>query len=204
VVSSDRLAVCDLRKDRFSHERNRRSYLLYNLYLVRYTWDMSRAGELIREARSRAGLTQTELAALAATSQPTVAAYESGTKVPSTDTLERILKATGLSLSAVPVARSRRASRLRQRLQKHRGEILELAAQHGARNVRVFGSVARGQDSRGSDLDLLVDMEPKRSLLDVVRLRRALNELLAVEVDVLTTGALRDSDSGIVADAVSL
>jgi predicted nucleotidyltransferase len=114
------------------------------------------------------------------------------------------LKATGLSLSAVPVARSRRASRLRQRLQKHRGEILELAAQHGARNVRVFGSVARGQDSRGSDLDLLVDMEPKRSLLDVVRLRRALNELLAVEVDVLTTGALRDSDSGIVADAVSL
>lgn len=165
---------------------------------------MSTASELIREARNRAGLTQAELAALAVTSQPTVAAYESGTKVPSADTLERLLRATGLSLSAIPLVQSRRSSRLRQLLQKHRGDILELAAHHGAKNVRVFGSVARGQETRGSDLDLLVDMERGRSLLDQVRLRRALNELLAVEVDVLTAGGLRDSDSAVVADAVPL
>lgn len=165
---------------------------------------MSTASELIKEARNRAALTQAELAALAATSQPTIAAYESGSKVPSSDTLERLLDAAGLQLSAIPLPGSRRRSRLRQLLRRHRADILELAAQHGATNVRVFGSVARGQDKRGSDVDLLVEMGPGRSLLDQVRLRRALHELLGVEVDVLTAGGLRDSDSAVVAEAVPL
>lgn len=160
--------------------------------------------ELIREARNRAGLTQAELAALAATSQPTIAAYESGSKIPSSDTLERLLDAAGLQLSAVPSSGSRPRTRLRQLLRHHRDDILELALKHGATNVRVFGSVARGQDKPGSDVDLLVEMESGRSLLDQIRLRRALNELLGVEVDVLTTGGLRDSDSAVVAEARSL
>ena len=179
--------------------------MLQGLYLVGYTLgDMSTARVLIREARKRAGLTQAELAALAATSQPTIAAYESGNKVPSSDTLERLLDAAGLQLSVVPLPRDRGRSRLRQLLRKHRGAILELAMQHGATNVRVFGSVARGQDKRGSNVDLLVEMEPGRSLLDQVRLRRSLHELLGVEVDVLTAGGLRDSDSTLVAEAVPL
>ena len=53
-----------------------------------------------------------------------------------------------------------------QLLKEKREEILRLAAKHGARNVRVFGSVARGEADEQSDIDLLVDMEPGRSLLD--------------------------------------
>ena len=165
---------------------------------------MSTAGELIRVARAQAGLTQLQLADRTGTSQPTVAAYESGTKIPSADTLERLLRTAGFRLATLPLGKGRRSSHLRQVLKKHREEILELAAQHGAKNVRVFGSVVRGQETQGSDIDLLVEMERGRSLLDQVRLRRALNELLAVEVDVLTTGGLRDSDSAVVADAVPL
>jgi predicted nucleotidyltransferase len=53
-------------------------------------------------------------------------------------------------------------------LQQKRDNILRIAAQYGARNLRVFGSVARGDDRAQSDVDLLVDMDPDRSLLDIV------------------------------------
>ena len=65
-----------------------------------------------------------------------------------------------------------------------------MAAQHGARNVRLFGSVARGEAGDGSDLDFLVEMEPGRSLLDLVALRNDLIDLLGREVDVVTEDSL--------------
>ena len=71
-----------------------------------------------------------------------------------------------------------------------RQEILEAAARHGARNVRVFGSVARGDDRPDSDIDLLVDVEDGRTLLDVIALEQDLQELLGRRVDVLTAGGL--------------
>jgi predicted nucleotidyltransferase len=71
-------------------------------------------------------------------------------------------------------------------IDRDREEILRIAAQHGARNVRVFGSVARGEDRSDSDVDLLVDMEDERSLLDLVGLEQDLEELLQRKVDVLT------------------
>ena len=71
-------------------------------------------------------------------------------------------------------------------LKSKRQEILEIAAKHGARNVRVFGSVARGEAGPESDVDLLVDMEPGRSLLDLGGLWSDLNELLGRKVDVVT------------------
>jgi predicted nucleotidyltransferase len=81
-------------------------------------------------------------------------------------------------------------------LQSKRQDILRIAADHGARNVRLFGSVARGDDHAGSDLDLLVDMESGRSLLDLIGLGQDLEELLNRSVDVLTDAsvhpALRD------------
>jgi predicted nucleotidyltransferase len=77
-----------------------------------------------------------------------------------------------------------------------RDEILRIASTHGARNLRLFGSVARGEDRPGSDLDLLVDMEPGRSLLDLIALGQDLEDLLHRKVDVLTATsvhpALRD------------
>jgi predicted nucleotidyltransferase len=72
-----------------------------------------------------------------------------------------------------------------QRLANHRDRVLALAARHGAQNVRVFGSAARGEDRPGSDVDLLVRFERGRSLLDHVALEQDLEELLHCEVDVV-------------------
>ena len=71
-----------------------------------------------------------------------------------------------------------------------RAAVLRLAAQHGARDVRVFGSVARGEAGADSDLDLLVDFEPGRSLLDQVALSQELEALLGRRVDVVTEQGL--------------
>ena len=71
-------------------------------------------------------------------------------------------------------------------LQDTRHAILRIAASHGARNVRMFGSTARGEDRHDSDLDLLVDMESGRSLLDLIGLGQELEDLLHRKVDVLT------------------
>jgi hypothetical protein len=71
-----------------------------------------------------------------------------------------------------------------------REEILRLAQRHGARNVRVFGSVARGEASDASDLDLLVDWEPARSLLDHVAFVQDLEEMLGIKVHVGTERSL--------------
>ena len=60
-------------------------------------------------------------------------------------------------------------------LEQQRDTIIDIAARHGARNVRVFGSVARGDDRPASDLDLLVDMESDRSFLDLVGLAQDLD-----------------------------
>ena len=75
-------------------------------------------------------------------------------------------------------------------LKDKRETILQLAARYGARNVRVFGSVARGEAGQKSDVDLLVDMEPGRSLLDHVALWQDLQELLGRKVDVVSEKAL--------------
>jgi predicted nucleotidyltransferase len=80
---------------------------------------------------------------------------------------------------------------IRTSLQARRDDILSIAAQHGARNVRVFGSVARGDARPDSDLDILVDMEPGRSLFDLGGLLYDLQALLGVDVDVVTEKGLR-------------
>ena len=72
----------------------------------------------------------------------------------------------------------------------NRDEILQLAARRGALNVRVFGSVARGEANENSDLDLLVDWEPGRSLLDHSGLVQDLQELLGVKVHLGTEKSL--------------
>lgn len=78
-------------------------------------------------------------------------------------------------------------------LKVKREAILRIAAKHGARNVRVFGSVARGESDDRSDIDIVVEMEHGRSLLDLAALWRELNELLGIRVDVVTDKGLRDS-----------
>jgi uncharacterized protein len=90
-------------------------------------------------------------------------------------------------------------------LRPYRREILELAARHGARNVRVFGSIARGDRHEESDVDLLVDIDPGRSLLDVIALEQDLQQLLGRRVEVLTEGGLSPYlQQRILAEAASL
>jgi predicted nucleotidyltransferase len=75
-------------------------------------------------------------------------------------------------------------------LEQNRTEILKIASKHGARNVRIFGSTARGGARDASDVDILVDLEAGRSLLDQAGLQQELEELLGRKVDVVVEGGI--------------
>lgn len=133
----------------------------------------------IRAQRLAAGMNQSQLARAAEVSQPNLSAYENGRRVPSAAVLERISR----SLAGRPSAR----------VEAHRQDIRDLAKRHHAIHPRVFGSVARGEDQPGSDVDFLVAFDDEASLLDEVALRLALGDLLQVEVDVVAEDSLRGS-----------
>lgn len=149
-----------------------------------------RTPDRILEARARAGLSQSQLAVRAGVPQPNLSAYETGRVQPRPETLARILAATAERPSAV--------------LLRERERVLELAGCRRAGNVRVFGSIARGTDAVGSDIDLLVSFAPEASILDAAGLVLDLEQLLGVHVDVMSDraeGAIRDRA---LAEAVSL
>lgn len=75
-------------------------------------------------------------------------------------------------------------------LKNKREEILRIASDHGARNIRIFGSVSRGQAGPESDIDILVKLEPGRTLLDIIAIKQDLEDLLGCEVDVVTEEAI--------------
>jgi predicted nucleotidyltransferase len=90
-------------------------------------------------------------------------------------------------------------------LEENRSAILRIAAKYGARRVRVFGSTARGTAGEGSDVDILVDLEEGRSLLDQVGLQQELEELLGRKVDVVVEGGISPYlEQRILAEAVPL
>jgi predicted nucleotidyltransferase len=86
-----------------------------------------------------------------------------------------------------------------------RDAILRLAAAHGAHNVRIFGSVARGDADAESDVDVLVDLEPGRSLFDLGGLLVDLEDLLGCPVDVVSSRGLRPAlRERVLAEAIAL
>ena len=88
---------------------------------------------------------------------------------------------------------------------RHRDQIVQLARNRGARNIRVFGSVARGEQSLASDIDFLVDFEPGRSLLDLTGLWLDLQSALGCQVDVVSSCGLKPRvESEIMRDAIPL
>ena len=90
-------------------------------------------------------------------------------------------------------------------VRQRRDEIDRIAARHGARDVRLFGSVVRGDAEADSDLDVLVQLDPERSLLDQVALKRDLESLLGCAVDVVVDDAVRPAlRDRIFAEAVPL
>lgn len=150
-------------------------------------------GALIRTAREQAGLTQAELARRASTSQPAVARYERDAASPAVSTLERLLRAAGqeLVLSTRQTAVADLSGERMRLLRRHRVEVLRLCRRAGASNIRVFGSVARGDDSSGSDIDLLVDFDVEAGLLPLVELRNSLEDLLGGGVDIAPAALLK-------------
>jgi uncharacterized protein len=90
-------------------------------------------------------------------------------------------------------------------LRSARDQILDVAASHGGRNVRVFGSAVRGEACPSSDVDFLIDLFPDRTLMDMGGLLIALQDLLHVRVDVATERMLRpEVRDRAMADAVPL
>ena len=106
---------------------------------------------------------------------------------------------------AYRASRFRPSSPLGRVLARHRDEVLALARAHKARNVRVFGSVVRGEDAVGSDIDLLVDLEPGADLLDLASLDIELEDLLGHPVDIVPARLLKPHVAqSALADAVEL
>ena len=93
---------------------------------------------------------------------------------------------------------------LRSLVEQCRDEVRAVATSHRGRRIAVFGSVARGDEARDSDLDFLVEFEPGSSLFDLVRLQDDLAELLGHPVDVVSLGGLLPRDKDVRQDAVWL
>ena len=165
---------------------------------------MTVAAELVKDIRAAAALTQGELARRSGIAQPAISDYERGTKVPSLPTLEKLAEAADVSL-AISI-RPRRQPMLShmERLTRNRRTIHRICATHGASNPRIVGSVARGTAGPDSDIDLVVDMERGRTLLDVAALHDDLVDLLDTEVDVITSGAVHGALANILDAAIPL
>lgn len=95
-------------------------------------------------------------------------------------------------------------SPLRDLVHARREQVKAVAARHHASRVRLFGSVARGEERPGSDIDLLVDFTKDSSLFDLMRMARELEDLHGHRVDVVSTGGLKERDRDILDDSVDL
>ncbi|WP_088317568.1 helix-turn-helix domain-containing protein [Kineosporia sp. R_H_3] len=154
------------------------------------------AARLLKEARTRAGLSQVELARRAGVTQSVISAYESGKRQPALPTLVDLVRASGMDLvlqvEPVPAHRGPLGGPLGRRVEEHREALKAAAAEHGITNLRVFGSVARGDEGPSSDVDLLADFADDVGLFAVGRARAALEGLLGAEVDLVPERALKD------------
>ncbi|MHB8853481.1 MAG: nucleotidyltransferase family protein [Ignavibacteriaceae bacterium] len=91
------------------------------------------------------------------------------------------------------------------KLKKYKKDILKIASLHGAKNIKVFGSVARGEQNQNSDIDFVVEMEKGKTVLNRIALMQDLKKLLGQEVDVVTYKSLREKiKHDIIKDAVEL
>jgi uncharacterized protein len=157
--------------------------------------------QTIRQARLAANLSQVDLAARAGTSQSALARYETDAALPTLPTLERLLAACGkrLEIQTPPARRPGPGSSMRSqlgpqadKLRRQRRRLLDAAEKHGISHLRAFGSLARGEATAESDVDLLVDLKPGRTLLDLAAFRREAGEILDLPVDVATADMLKD------------
>lgn len=135
-------------------------------------------------------MTQNQLALCSGVRQPNIAAYETGARSPSASMVDRLLDAARVRPSIL--------------LKTHRDAVLRIAETHRAGSVRVFGSVARGEDRPDSDIDLLVRFDKGANLIDLADLTDELEDLLGRHVDVVSEGGLKPRHWRILRDAVTV
>lgn len=128
-------------------------------------------GALLRARRTALELTQGELARTVGTRQPNIAAIETGVRSAGPELRSRLLHALSARPSTI--------------LERHRAQLLEAARANGVTDVRVFGSIARGEDGPDSDIDLLVRLPTERPARALLRFAAAAEAALGVHVDVL-------------------
>lgn len=155
-------------------------------------FDPAEAPSLVAAARHDAGLTQQALADRTGIAQPNLAAIEAGRRVPSEELLERILQAAEYRPSTA--------------LRLHRSQVQDIARKHGLVDVRLFGSVARGSDTFGSDIDLLVEFGEGVDTLRAYAVPEQIERVTGFPVDMFVASAARRSEIGraVIAEAVPL
>jgi uncharacterized protein len=153
------------------------------------------AGSLLRRARTDAGISQAELAFRAGIAQSVISAYEGGRRQPSLPTLARLIDAAGCDLVVdiqhQPAELARLSGPLGREVRRRRRELVAVAAAHDVTNLRVFGSVARGEDQAGSDVDLLADLPPEMGLIGLGRVQAELEAILGARVDLVPARDLK-------------
>lgn len=147
-------------------------------------------GQELRDMRVARGLTQLQVAERCGMSQSHVAAYEAGRRPISVAQQQRL--------------RAALQPRPSELLRENAAEVREIASRHGATQVRVFGSIARGEDRYDSDVDLLVTLGPGVGLFDLAEMRLGIQAALGVPVDLVSEGALKAKDADILAEAVAV
>lgn len=160
------------------------------------------AATLVRSAREHARMSARDLAAASGVSASTVTRIERGEVNPTVAMLDRLLDASGNRLEFVVSGRSMPPTL--EALREHRDVIVQVVRSFGGSNVRVFGSVARGDSHEASDVDLLIDVPGGTGLVTVERIAEAVEAVLPWRVDVTTSGAARGRMAHILDEAVDL
>ncbi|MFT4258142.1 helix-turn-helix domain-containing protein [Microbacterium sp.] len=142
------------------------------------------AADLIRDGRTRATITQAELARRSGVPQSVISAYERGRREPSFRMVDTLLAAVGATVQLVPRP-------MLAEIRDRRDELYRILVAHGASNTSVFGSVARGDETAESDIDLLTDFAEGTGLLDILRLQAELEAVLGRRVDIVARAGLK-------------
>ncbi|MFY9927266.1 MAG: helix-turn-helix domain-containing protein [Streptosporangiaceae bacterium] len=153
------------------------------------------AGSLLRRTRVNAGMSQAELAFSAGVAQSVISAYEAGRRQPSLPTLAKLIDAAGCDLVVdaqhQPPQLTRLSGPVGRQVRRKRRDLVAAAAAHNVTNLRVFGSVARGEDRPDSDVDLPVDLPPDMGLVGLGRVQAELEAIIGATVDLVPASNLK-------------